>query len=48
MKILKVLLLLVLLASLLAGCAKFRSENPLNLKCPACGYIWDHTPTEEY
>ena len=40
------LVLLILLVSLLSACAKFRSDNPLKVKCPSCGYIWDRTPTE--
>ncbi|WP_303721325.1 hypothetical protein [Malonomonas rubra] len=45
MKLLSYLVLIVLL-NLLVACASFRSENPLNLKCPDCGYIWDRTPTQ--
>jgi hypothetical protein len=46
MKILSCYLLVVLLLSLLFGCAYFRKENPLNIKCPSCGYIWERTPAE--
>lgn len=48
MKTLACLVLLALLMTLLSSCAKFRKENPLNVKCPSCGYIWDRTATEEY
>ena len=43
MKTLTRLALLVLLLTLLVSCTYFRKENPLNLKCPACGYQWDQT-----
>lgn len=46
MKILPLFLLFVILVSLLGGCARFRKENPLNVKCPSCGYIWELTPAE--
>jgi|GEM_PF-1976634 len=36
--------LLVLILTLLSSCAYFRKENPLNIKCPSCGYIWERTP----
>ncbi len=48
MKKLAVIVLFLLLISLLSGCAKFRKENPLNVKCPSCGYLWDRTPTQGY
>jgi hypothetical protein len=48
MKRLIYLLIIILLLGLLSGCANFRKENPLKLKCPSCGYLWDLTPTEEY
>ena len=36
---------------LLPACSYFRAENPLNIKCPSCGYIWDrsvdHTPERQ-
>jgi len=38
------LVLSVLLLTLLGSCAHFRKENPLNIRCPSCGYIWDRTP----
>jgi len=43
MKTLTGLVLLALLLSLLSSCAYFRKENPLNVKCPSCGYQWDYT-----
>jgi hypothetical protein len=46
MKILTHVVLIALLLSLLSSCAYFRKENPLNLHCPSCGYIWDRTPAE--
>lgn len=46
MKILIVSVLFALLLSLLSACSYFRKENPLNIRCPSCDYIWDHTPTE--
>lgn len=46
MKKLTALILFVLLLSMLSACTSFRKENPLNLKCPSCGYIWDRTPSE--
>jgi hypothetical protein len=46
MKTLGCWILLLLLLAILSSCAYFRKENPLNLKCPSCGYIWDRTPTE--
>jgi len=48
MKQLTCLLITILLLGLLSGCANFRKENPLTVKCPSCGYLWDLTPTEEY
>ena len=36
---------------LLSACSYFRAENPLNIKCSSCGYIWDrsvdHTPEQQ-
>lgn len=45
MKALACLALLALLLPLLSSCAYFRKENPLNIKCPSCGYIWQRTPS---
>ena len=46
MKILARFALFMLLMTLLSSCAYFRKENPLNIHCPSCGYIWDRTPAE--
>ena len=46
MKTLARFVLFMLLLTMLSSCAYFRKENPLNIKCPSCGYIWDRTPTE--
>jgi len=29
---------------LLSSCTGFRVENPLNIKCPSCGYEWSSAP----
>ncbi len=34
--------LMLSLAVLLSSCTAFRAENPLNVKCPTCGYQWDY------
>lgn len=37
--------LLLFLLNMVAACSPFRKENPLNVKCPSCGYIWDYSIT---
>jgi hypothetical protein len=48
MKVLTGLVLFILLVTLLSGCSRFRKQNPLNVQCPSCGYIWDRSPTKGY
>ena len=43
MKKLAALILILSLPAFLSSCAYFRKENPLNIKCPSCGYQWDQT-----
>ena len=43
MKRLVWLILAILLITVLASCNVFRAENPLNIKCASCGYIWDRS-----
>lgn len=44
-------LVLIISVLLLSACSYFRAENPLNIKCSSCGYIWDrsvdHTPEQQ-
>jgi len=47
MKNLTCSILLLLLFSLLSSCSYFRRDNPLNLQCPSCGYIWERTPAAD-
>ncbi len=41
MKLLWMLITAIVLLGLLSACSNFRKQNPLNVKCPSCGYIWD-------
>ncbi len=47
MKKLILTLLAILLLSMLFGCSTFRKQNPLNVECPSCGYIWERSPGVE-
>ncbi len=41
MKFLSLTVAGILLLSMVSACGNIRKQNPLDVKCPSCGYLWE-------